>query len=201
LTRLLFARHGNTTRNSAERFWGRTDVELSEEGIKQSEGLRDRLATEKVTAVYCSQLRRARETAEIVAAAHHLPTTVCEELLEIDFGQAEGLTFNEIVQRFPEVMKAWPTRDLNFSYPGGESMGEMNSRVSRFPARLQKHALDDTVLIVAHAGVIRLLLCHLLKLEPFHWRHFRTDLASLSIIDGYPQTVILSLLNDVCHLR
>jgi len=200
LTRLLLARHGNTTGNSAERFWGRTDVALSDEGTSQAERLRDRLATEKITAVYCSQLRRARSTAEIIAAAHSLPVTICEELLEINFGQAEGMTFNEIGQRFPEIMKSWPTRDLNFHYPGGESMGEMYSRVSQFPKRLEKHALEDTVLIVAHAGVIRLLLCHLLKLEPFHWRQFRTDLASLSIIDGYPQTPVLTLFNDVCHL-
>jgi alpha-ribazole phosphatase len=201
LSRLLLVRHGNTTGNSAERFWGQTDVELSEEGIAQSERLRDRLATEKIDAVYSSRLRRAHATAEIIAAPHRLQVTVCEELLEINFGQAEGLTFSEIGQRFPEVIKAWPNRDLSFSYPGGETIGEMNARVSGFLSRLDKHAPEETVLIAAHAGVLRLLICHLLKLEPWRWRQLRTDLASLSIVETFPEMAILALLNDVSHLK
>lgn len=201
MTRLLLVRHGNTTGNSAERFWGQTDVELSDEGIAQSERLRDRLAAEKISATYSSRLRRARATAEIIATPHRLPVTVCEELLEINFGQAEGLTFREIGQRFPEVVKAWPNRDLSFSYPGGETIGELNSRVTGFLSRLDKHAPEETVLIVAHAGVLRLLICHLLKLEPWRWRQLRTDLASLSIVETFPEMAILTLLNDVSHLK
>ncbi len=201
MSRLLLVRHGNTRGNSAERFWGQTDVELSDEGIEQCERLRDRLAAEKISAVYASRLRRANASAGIIAAPHRLPVTMCEELLEIDFGRAEGLTFNEIGRRFPEVFKAWPGRDLSFSYPGGETIGELNTRVAGFLPRLDGHTPEETVLIVAHAGVIRLLICHLLKLEPWRWRQLRTDLASLSIVETFPETAILTLLNDVSHLR
>jgi alpha-ribazole phosphatase len=201
LSKLLLVRHGNTKGNSAERFWGQTDVELGAVGKRQAEQLRDRLTTEKIDAVYTSNLRRASATAEIIASHHQLEVITCAELHEINFGKVEGLTFKEISQLYPELVKVWPTRDLAFRFPGGESIGDLNNRVTKFLDRLEKHAPEETVLIVAHAGVLRLLICHLLMIEPSHWRRFRTDLASLSILDTYPQGAILSLLNDVSHLK
>jgi len=201
LSRLLLVRHGNTKGNSAERFWGQTDVELSAAGIKQVEQLRDRLATEKIDVIYTSNLRRASVTAEIIASRHQLSVITCPELLEINFGKVEGLTFKEIGQLYPELVKAWPTRDLTFRYPDGESLGDLNNRVIKFLDRLEKHAPEETILVVAHSGILRLLICHLLRLEPLHSRKFRTELASLSIVETYPQVAILTLLNDVSHLR
>ena len=201
MSKLLLVRHGNTKGNSAQRFWGQTDVELSAVGKRQAEQLRDRLATEKIDAIYTSTLRRASATAEIIASRHQLEVITCAELFEINFGKVEGLNFKEIGQLYPELVKVWPTRDLAFRFPDGESIGDLNNRVTKFLDRLEKHAPEETVLIVAHAGVLRLLICHLLRIEPWHWRRFRTDLASLSILDTYPQGAILNLLNDVCHLK
>ena len=201
MARLLLVRHGNTKGNSAKRFWGQTDVELSPAGIRQAKGLRNRLATEKIDLIYTSNLRRASLTAEIIASHHQLEVTICPELLEINFGKAEGLTFKEIGQLYPELVKAWSTRDLAFRYPGGESLGDLNNRVIKFLDRLEKHTPDETILIVAHSGILRLLICHLLRIEPLNSRKLRTDLASLSIVETYPQVAILNLLNDVSHLR
>jgi alpha-ribazole phosphatase len=122
-------------------------------------------------------------------------------LHEINFGKVEGLTFKEISQLYPDLAESWPTRDLTFRFPGGESIHDLNNRVSKFLDRLEKHAPEDTILIVAHSGVLRLLICHLLRIEPWHWRQLRTDLASLSILDTYPQGAILNLLNDISHLK
>lgn len=201
MAKLLLVRHGNTKGNSAERFWGNTDVELSTAGIRQAEQLRDRLATEKIDAIYASDLRRASATAEIIASQHHLEVIICPELHEINFGKVEGLTFKEISQLYPELVKAWPTRDLTFKYPDGESVGDLNNRVIKFLDRLEKHTPEETILIVAHSGVLRLLICHLLRMELWRWRQLRTDLASLSIVATYPQGAILNTLNDVSHLR
>lgn len=194
-------RHGNTKGNSAERFWGQTDVELSATGIRQAERLRKRLATEKIDAIYTSNLRRASVTAEIIASRHQLAVITCAELHEINFGKFEGLTFKEISQLYPELVKVWPTRGLNFKYPGGESISGLNNRVIKFLDRLKKHSPQETILIVAHSGILRLLICHLLGIELWHWRQIRTDLASLSILEIYPQGAILNSLNDVSHLR
>ncbi|GAH63159.1 unnamed protein product, partial [marine sediment metagenome] len=82
----------------------------------------------------------------------------------------------------------------------GESVAELINRVSKFLERLEKHAPEETILIVAHSAPLRLLICHLLGIELRHWRQIRLDLASLSILDTYPQGAILNSLNDISHL-
>jgi len=195
------ARHGNTTGNSAARFWGQTDVALSTVGKSQAKRLADRLAGEKIDAIYSSQLRRASATAEIIASCHQMEIITCPELLEINFGKVEGLTFEEIGQHYPELVSGWPTRDLSFRFPEGESINDLNQRVSKFLGRLEAHDIEDTILVVAHSGVLRLLICHLLKIDIWHWRQLRTDLASLSIVETSSQIATLHLLNDISHLR
>ena len=201
MSRLLMARHGNTTGNSAERFWGQTDVELSAEGTWQAERLADRLAGEKIASIYSSQLCRASATAEIIASHHQLPVITCPELIEINFGKVEGFSFNEISERYPELVRDWPTRDPSFRFPEGESISDLDRRVVKFLSRLEKHTAEDTILVVAHAGVLRLLICHLLPIDIRHWRQLRTDLASLSIVETHSQGAVLHLLNDTSHLH
>ena len=201
MSRLLLVRHGINKLNNARRFWGKTDVALSHKGIHQAEKLRDRLATEKINAIYTSNLSRARATAEIIAAKHKAGITTLDELSELNFGWVEGLTFEEISRLHPElaeVLNDWKTRP---KFPGGESLDELNSRVQRFLNQLQKHKPSETILIVAHAGTLRLIICNLLEIELEHWRQMQLDFASLSILETYPQGAILNLLNDVSHLK
>lgn len=201
MSRLLLVRHGETELNSAQRYWGRTDVKLSAAGLRQAGRLRDLLAAEKVDAVYASQLSRARVTAETIISRHSLEIVTCPELQEVNFGKLEGLTFAEVSQLYPEVTRLWIERDPGLRYPDGESIREFNRRVSRFVSRLEKHTPEETLLVVAHSGSLRVLICHLLGVEVEHWRQFRLDLASLSILETYPQGAIINQLNDVCHLR
>ncbi len=201
MSRLLLVRHGETELNSSERFWGRTDVALSAAGLRQAEQLRHRLATEKIDVIYSSNLKRASLTAETIASRHKPEVIICLELREIDFGQLEGLTFKEICQLHPKMAELWANWDLQTKFPGGESVDELDTRVSKFLDRLQKHTPEETILIVAHSAPLRLLICHLLGIELWHWRQLRLGLASLSIVETYPQEALLTLLNDVGHLR
>ena len=201
MPRLLLVRHGDTKLNSRKRFWGVTDVELSSAGIRQAERLRDYLASEKIDAVYSSNLKRALVTAEIIASKHKLDVVICPELREIDFGEFEGLAFNEIGQRYPEFTKLWVKRSPKLKYPGGDSLEEFTNRVITFLSRLDKHTAEDTILIVAHSGVIRTLICQLTGIDLRKRWQFRTDLASLSIVETYSQGAIISLLNDTSHLK
>ncbi len=201
MSRIFLVRHGDTESNSADRFWGWTDVRLSDSGIKQAEQLRDRLSTERIDAIYSSNLCRASGTARIIAAGLQSGIVTCDELREINFGRVEGLTFNEISRLYPELTELWFARDLSFQFPGGESVTELNNRVNKFLRRLAKHTLEETILVVAHSGVLRLLICNLLGIELWHWRQIRLDLASLSIVETYPEVALLRLLNDVSHLR
>jgi alpha-ribazole phosphatase len=128
-------RHGETELQSSLRYWGKTDVTLGEVGLHQAEQLRDRLAMERLDAIYSSELKRAADTANIIAARHNLKVITCPELREIDFGRLEGLEFNEIHQQFPDVERMWLTRDPALVYPDGESLIDFENRVSQFGDR------------------------------------------------------------------
>ncbi|MDI6814715.1 MAG: alpha-ribazole phosphatase [Dehalococcoidales bacterium] len=200
MSKLLLVRHGDTELASGERYWGHSDVELGATGLRQAERLRDRLATEKIDAIYSSDLQRALVTAKIIVSRHQLDIITCTELREINFGEIEGLTFDEASRLYPEVTKLWMERSLKLEYPGGESLDQFNSRVNKFVDRLNKYAAEETILIIAHSGVLRTLVCQLLGIGLEHRWQIRLDLASLSIIETYPQGAILNLLNDVSHL-
>jgi broad specificity phosphatase PhoE len=163
--------------------------------------LRQRLADEKIDAVYSSNLSRALVTAQTIASEHQLEVIACPELSEIDFGKFEGLSFAEVSQLYPDVARLWAERNSGLEFPGGESLDGFDKRVSQFLNRLEKCSSEGTILVVAHSGSLRVLVCRLLGIGVQHRWRFRLDLASLSILDTYPQGGILVLLNDVSHLR
>ena len=200
MAKLLLVRHGTTKLHKNDRFWGRTDVPLNNIGIKQAGQLRTRLASEKITAVYTSTSSRARSTAEIITAGHKAKLIACDELCECNFGFIEGLTFKEIGHLYPalaEELASWKT----VSFPGGETLDQLNERVKLFLKRLENLKAKDTVVIVSHGGPLRLIICNLLGIDIQHWQQIRIDRASLSILETYPQTAILLSLNDVSHLK
>jgi broad specificity phosphatase PhoE len=201
LSRLLLVRHGETTLNSSQRFWGKTDVALGSTGICQAESLRDRLSNEKIDWVYSSELQRTVSMAETLAMPHQLQVIKCAQLNEIDFGKLEGLDYKEISEQFPDIVHRWTQRDPALQYPGGESLFQMEARVKQFRNLLNSHNESSTILIVAHSAILRTFICDLLGLDmSFRWS-LRLDLASLSIVETYPEINILSLLNDVSHLE
>lgn len=201
MTRILMVRHGDTELDSTTRYWGKSDVKLSPQGFRQAERLSKRLAGEKLDVIYSSDLLRARATAQIISSRHAVPVTDCPELREVNFGELEGLTFAEISGRYPKVASLWLQRSSGLEYPGGESRNGFIQRVGGFLGRLGKHAPEDIILVVAHSGVIRTLICQLLKVKiEFRWQ-LRCDLASLSAVETYAGGAVLTLLNDVSHLR
>lgn len=201
MAKLLLVRHGDTALNSRERFWGHTDVKLSEAGMCQAHRLRDRLTSEKINAIYASDLQRSLVTAQIIASEHHLEVCACPEIQETNFGQIEGMTFEEMKMRFPDLTNQWLNWSLQIQFPGGENVAQVDKRVGQFMERIKRHTEDETILVVAHAGVLRMLICRLLEIDLQHWRQLRLSLASLSIVETHPGGSLLMLLNDVCHLE
>jgi alpha-ribazole phosphatase len=201
LSRLLLVRHGEIATDNTEKFWGHTDIALNETGVLQVERLGERLSGEPIDEIYSSDLSRASHSAEIIAARHGLNITTSEKLREIHFGDIEGLTFEEIDRQYPELSKSWSDDDLTFRFPNGESFTELEERVRGFIAEIDSHNRDCTILIVSHGGLLRMLICHVLGLNLKHWKQLCLDKASLSILDTYPGTALLSLLNDVSHLQ
>jgi len=201
MSKLLLVRHGDTELSSDERYWGHSDVKLSTLGLRQAEGLRDFLVTHEIDAIYSSDLKRALVTAEIIASRHKTEIITCAELREINFGELEGLTFDEISQRYPEVAKSWIEGKLRLKYPGGESIREFTQRTSNFASRLMTLIPEQTILIVAHSGSLRILICHLLGIRLQHWHQLQLDFGSLSIVETHAQGAVLRSLNDTSHLE
>jgi broad specificity phosphatase PhoE len=200
MSKLLLVRHGRTRLHSDDRFWGKTDIPLSSIGIKQAGQLRVRLAHEKIKVIYSSPLSRARYTAEIIAAEHKLSVNVCDELAECNFGYIEGLTFDEIKRLYPELAEELASRKA-VNFPGGESLEQLNDRVRVFLHKLENSKPQDTVVIVAHGGPLRLIICNLLDIDIKYWVQLGADLASLSIVNTFPGISYLNLLNDTSHLK
>ncbi len=201
MSRLLLVRHGITEFNRDRRFMGHSDVELSADGYRQVERLRDRLVNEQIDTIYSSDLRRALVTAEVISLGHNLEITTCPELREIDYGKVEGLTFEEIRQLYPEVAESVASFSPQLEFPDGESFEGFAARTSAFLDKLERHRASQTTLIVSHSGPLRVLVCRLLGVDLGHWRQFRLDFASLSILETYPQGMIVDLLNDTSHLE
>ena len=121
-TRLLLIRHGATTLSAEDRFAGATDVDLSDEGRLQAKRLGERLAARPIVAVYCSPMKRTRETAAIVAAPHRVSPQERDGLREIDHGRWEGLRRSEVEARHPEEYAAWEADPFTFAPQDGESV-------------------------------------------------------------------------------
>lgn len=158
-------------------------------------------------AIYSSDLQRAWTTAEAVSVSHRMDVLACPEMREMDFGECEGLTFAQVEKRFPEVARLWLSRSPDLKYPGGESVLEFERRVESFGVRLQQHKANDTILLAAHLGSIRMLLCHLLGIPWQHWWQFQLDNASVSTLETHPHGLkpeerrsMLISLNDTSHL-
>lgn len=196
--RLLLARHGETDYNRQWRYQGRTDLELSQVGQRQVERLRRRLSRESIDVIYTSNLKRAAETAGTIARGRDLRVVPRENLAEIDFGRFEGMTYDEIVESYPD----WQPSDYNFTAYGGESLEQLSQRIRAFAKELRSDNPTDTdILIIAHSGSLRVLLCVLLGIDIENWRRFRLAPASLTVVEDVEQEPVLTLLNDISHLK
>ncbi|MBI4216198.1 MAG: histidine phosphatase family protein [Chloroflexi bacterium] len=198
MTRLFLVRHGETEWNQNGRFHGHSDIALSDKGREQAELLRDRLASQKLAAIYSSDLMRAYETAVILAAPHGLSVEARRELREVSFGEIEGLTFKQVQERYAEVQRAW-FRSTEAAPPGGESLIDLSRRVWPFLKEL-KVGPEDKVLIVAHRVVLSTIISFYLETKLEHWGRMRMDNGSLSILDRFGERSILTVLNDTNHL-
>lgn len=200
-TRVLLVRHGETTLSAEDRFAGSTDVDLSDEGRRQASCLAERLAAEKLGAVYASPLRRTRQTAEILAAPHALSPLSRDGLREIDHGRWEQLTRADVSASFQEEYALWENDPFTFAPEGGESgLSVMARALPALRDIVVAHA-GGTVLVVSHKATIRLLLCSVLGIDARGYRD-RLDQAPacLNVVDFKDATrVRLMLYNDTSH--
>jgi len=199
--RLLIARHGQTKHNLDHRYQGITDAPLNQTGMSQSDKLAGRLSNEQIDVIYSSDLIRCVQTAESIAKEHGLNINKDERLREISFGEWEGMSYNEIQARSPDLLEKWMADPAHVSPPNGETLIQLAVRVKSIVDEMKTQHTDQTVLIVTHGGVIRALLCLSLGTDLNRHSQFESETGSISELSFYEESVSLKLFNDTSHLQ
>jgi broad specificity phosphatase PhoE/ribonuclease HI len=199
VTHLL--RHGQTEHTPERRYSGRNDLPLSRTGRAEAEAAGVRAKELGIEVVVASPLRRTRETAELVSAALGLPVTYDDDLVELDFGDLEGLTFHEARAKHPLAARRF-LDDVTVAAPGGESIADVSARVARARRRILSQHEGRTVLIVSHVTPIKLLLAAGLGAgdEVVH-RVFLEAASLCSVAWSSDGRASVRLVNDTSHLR
>jgi len=156
--KVLLLRHGQTEWNALQKYQGHMDIALNDTGREQAGKIARYLHdNENIEAIYCSDLSRSRETAEIIAHELHLQVQVDKRLREIGFGSWEGMTYEEVKCMYPEEYEKWFNNNLEIKVPGGESVDELLARSLPVLSELaERH--EGTVLVVSHGGLIKTVL-------------------------------------------
>lgn len=200
-TRVYLVRHGATRLTAENRFSGATGVDLSDEGRAQVERLAERLAGDRLAAVYTSPLSRTVETAEILARRHGLAPIREDGLREIGHGRWEGLTRGEVEERFPGEYATWEADPFTFAPEGGETGLAVLARALPVIRRIVVAHQGSTALVVSHKATLRLVLSSLLGIDARGYRD-RLDQspACLNVVDFRdPARARLMSFNDVSH--
>ncbi|MEW6173039.1 MAG: alpha-ribazole phosphatase [Bacillota bacterium] len=200
--RIYLIRHGETIWNHALRYQGHADIALNERGILQAEALARRLEVERFAAFFSSDLCRALDTARIIARPHGGGVKTLPALREIDFGEWEGLTRDEIKAGFPEVSQQWWTTPCSTRLPGGETLSEVTERAVGALKQIAASHKDEQVVVVSHGGVIRALVGHFIRMDLNQYWRLRQDNAALNVLDIFEEDrAQLILFNDSAHLK
>jgi broad specificity phosphatase PhoE len=200
--RLIFVRHGETPWNVTLQYQGQANVPLNERGREQARRAAGRLSRFEVAALYSSDLARAWETAEIIGGVLGQAPRPMPEIREIDVGQWEGLTPEELYRRFPDHMaefKRDPARTVRL---GGESYAQLQARALVALQRIQEgHRQGETIVAVSHGGTIRALLCHVIGLDLALFGRMWLDNGSLTEFRLGRSGWRLTRLNDAAHVE
>jgi probable phosphoglycerate mutase len=201
-TTTVLLRHGETPLSAERRFAGRGDIPLTETGKLQAKAAAQRLAARGgVDLIVSSPLQRARLTAEAVAAATGTPVQVDDGWIEADFGEWEGLSYAEAMERWPDEVTAW-MKDTSVAPPGGESFAAAGRRVLAALDRLLARAEPGRVVVVSHVTPIKTVLRHALLAPPPALRRMHLDVACLCEVDWYADgPAVVRSFNDTAHLH
>lgn len=200
-TRLFLIRHGVTVWNHEFRYQGHTDIELSETGLRQAQLLQKRLSHTKIQAIYSSDLKRAVQTASVIAQPHRIEVITDPRLREINFGIWEGLKYSELQARYPDLLKIWREAPHLLEVPQGETFQTMRDRALTCINEITSSPIWGDVVVVTHGGTIAALLCGLLDQPLARMWNYRQDNAAVNILAIGEKGVSAEIINDISHLE
>ena len=193
-TRLFLIRHGEVEGDGA--LHGHVDVALTARGLAQLDAVAERLAGEPLAAVYCSDLSRAARGAEVLARDRGIAVRADPAFRELDMGRWDGAPFQTVLREEGDLVRAWWADLEGFTLPGGESLGGLRERVLPALDRLLARHPGETVALVAHGGVNRVILFQALGLGLARFHSVAQDYGCVNLLEFYPDgTAVVRLVN------
>jgi broad specificity phosphatase PhoE len=200
--KLILIRHGETEWNKQRRIQGcRSDTRLNPKGLEQADRLAEVLRKERMEAIYSSPMKRASETAQVIADACKMPVHVFNELREIDAGELDGLFERELTGPYETAWKEFRNGNALTPLPGGESLQDLHKRTSWAVDRMLEKHIDGTAVVIAHLLSNLVIICQVLGINLGQIARLKQDPASITVLELTTKGNSLLLLNDTCHLQ
>ena len=202
MTRIILIRHGQTAWNKEDRVRGQVEVPLDETGLAQAELTAARVVEAwQPVAVYCSPMQRAVQTAQVIARRLNLQAQPTAGINDMNFGEWQGLTAEEVQRGWPQMGRAWLEAPHTVTFPGGESLDLLRTRgMAALDEIVARHG-DADVVIVGHMVVNRVLLLAILGLDNSHYWRIGQDTCAINVFRWRKGAFYIDSLNDTCHLR
>jgi broad specificity phosphatase PhoE len=197
---IILARHGETNWNTGEIFRGRADVPLNATGLRQAELLAEYLENEKIDVIYSSPLQRAVKTAAAIAARQGIDVNTVENINDIDYGEWQGLSLDEVKERYPELYQDWLDTPEQVRLPGGESLAEVRGRALPFVKDAVMRCGEGSIVLLSHRVVHKVLTGALLGLDNASFWNFRLDTGGITRFEFNGDRVVMVSHNDTSYL-
>ena len=201
MVNIILVRHGETDWNTVQVFRGRIDIPLNQVGLSQAEAVGLSLKDRTIDGLYSSPLKRAFETAKMLAKGRNLEIISEEGFIDINFGLWQGISHQSAKEDFKDLYARWISEPHKVAFPEGESLEEVEVRSQKALGTIVKNNPGRTVAIVSHRVVNKVLLCNVLGLNLSHFWNIRQDTCAVNRFEYNEGSYYLSLLNDTCHLN
>jgi broad specificity phosphatase PhoE len=201
MIRIILVRHGHVDWLAPERFRGRAELPLSSLGRRQARAAAGYIvATWKPDAVYTSPLGRCRETGAVIAAPFRLEPQPIDGLADIDYGEWQGLRRDQAKERWPDETELWFRAPHLAAIPGGETLATVLSRATAALLDILRHHPDQTVVLVGHDSVNRVLLLFALELPLSRYWHLRQEPCGVNELLFDNESFVIGSINQTQHL-
>lgn len=201
MIRIILARHGQTEWNLLGKTQGHGDSPLTEVGISQAHDIKRALKDVVIDVVYSSDLKRAYDTASIAVEGREVNIIPTTKLREMGFGDWEGKTIPEITKEYRDLYRDWRNIPDEIVFPNGESLKNIEDRVSSLIDEIKREHEGKTVLLVSHSIAMRVLLLHILKSPMSNLYGIKLDNCSISEFEIRDYGIVVTKVNDTSHLR
>lgn len=201
MNKLYIVRHGETVWNTEKRTQGMLDSPLTKKGVIQANKLAERLLDEDIDYIYTSDLSRAYDTAKIISDKLDIELKVDEQLREMNYGNWQGLTLDDLKSKYNEDLILWRTEPHKVTIKDAETFLEVQRRTLNVINSLKDNHGNKNVVIVSHGSTIKCLILGILGIDISHYRKLSQHNTAVNIIEFRDYSPVLTLLNDTNHLR